>query len=89
MKVERKKRKEDNILLVLLIVIFIVFLAYFLTSFLRYIMLSKELKELKQAYETEKQQILDKESTLQKLKRLAEENDTANTKEASGITNGQ
>ncbi|WP_448379437.1 hypothetical protein [Fervidobacterium sp.] len=90
MKVKSKKEKrEDNILLVLFIIIFIIFLAYFLTSLLRYIMISKELRELKRAYEVEKEQIADKEKTLQKLKQLVEASDTMNNKEVGEIENGQ
>jgi beta-lactamase regulating signal transducer with metallopeptidase domain len=85
----RKEKREDNILLVLFIIIFIIFLAYFLTSFLRYIMISKELRELKRAYEAEKEQIADKERTLQKLKDLVEATDTTNNKEVGKTQNGQ
>jgi uncharacterized protein YpmB len=90
LKVKSKKEKrEDNILLVLFIIIFIIFLAYFLTSLLRYMVISKELQELKRAYEIEKQQIVDKETTLQKLKQLVEATDTTNNKEVGETENGQ
>jgi len=84
-----KGKKEDNILLVLFIIIFIIFLAYFLTSLLRYVLISKELQELKRAYEIEKEQIADKEKTLQKLRQLVEASDTTNNKEVGEIENGR
>ena len=90
MKVKSDKgKKEDNILLVLFIIIFIIFLAYFLTSLLRYVLISKELQELKRAYEIEKEQIADKEKTLQKLRQLVEASDTTNNKEVGEIENGR
>ncbi|WP_213075148.1 hypothetical protein [Fervidobacterium pennivorans] len=51
--------------------------------------ISKELQELKRAYEIEKQQIVDKETTLQKLKQLVEATDTTNNKEVGETENGQ
>jgi len=84
-----KGKKEDNILLVLFIIIFIIFLAYFLTSLLRYVLISKELQELKRAYEIEKEQIADKEKTLQKLRQLVEASDTTDNKEVGEIENGR
>jgi len=90
LKVKSKKEKrEGNILLVLFIIIFIIFLAYFLTSLLRYMVISKELQELKRAYEIEKQQIVEKEATLQKLKQLVEATDITNNKEVGETENGQ
>uniref|UniRef100_A0A7V4KD21 Uncharacterized protein n=1 Tax=Fervidobacterium pennivorans TaxID=93466 RepID=A0A7V4KD21_FERPE len=90
MKVKSDKgKKEDNILLVLFIIIFIIFLAYFLTSLLRYVLISKELQELKRAYEIEKEQIADKEKTLQKLRQLVEASDTTDNKEVGEIENGR
>jgi hypothetical protein len=52
-------------------------------------MISKELRELKHAYEAEKEQIADKERTLQKLKDLVEASDTTNNKEVDKTQNGQ
>jgi uncharacterized membrane protein len=98
LKVNGKKAKKNieiDLMIAFFIVIFIIILLYLFTSFMRYKALVEELKALKEAYEIEKQQLAEKEETLQKLQKIIQEyelkeatrttNDGSKTQDASGM----